>query len=196
MDKNIEVSDLIPDDEDAIVKSGLQARHGVCTGQTDDMIGGLHADIFNQNRYMINGVTMKLRITRSKDCFVLMSADAESYTVDIVSAKLLIRKLKIAPSLALAHEKLMAKKNAKYPLTRVEFKVFHLPKGQTSFTHANLFLGQLPIRVVLGTVDNRAYNESHELNPFDFKHSDLNFLSIHLDGHQIPWVPVKTIFCQ
>ena len=194
MDDNIEVSDPIPDDEDAIVNSGLQARHGVCTGQTFDMIGGLHADIFNQNRYMINGVTMKLRMTRSKDCFVLMSADAESYTVDIVSAKLLIRKLKIAPSLALAHEKIMAKKNAKYPLTRVEVKVFHLPKGQKSFTHDNLFLGQLPKRVVLGIVDNRAYNGSQELNPFDFKHSDLNFLSIHLDGHQIPWAPLKPSF--
>ena len=118
------------------------------------MIGGLHADIFNQNRYMINGVTIKLRMIRFKDCFVLMSANAESYTVDIVSAKLLIRKLKIAPSLALAHEKLMAKKNTKYPLTRVEVKVFHLPKGQKSFTHDNLFLGQLPKRVVLGILDN------------------------------------------
>ena len=105
MDDNIEVSDPIPDDEDAIVNSGLQAWHGVCTGQTFDMIGGLQADIFNQNCYMINRVTMKLRMTRSKDCFVLMSADAESYTVDIVSAKLPIWKLKIAPSLGLAHEK-------------------------------------------------------------------------------------------
>ena len=82
---------------------------------------------------MINGVTMKLKMTRSKDCIVLMSADAEIYTVDIVSAKLLKRKLKIAPSLALAHEKLMANKNAKYPLTRVEFKVFSLAKMTEEF---------------------------------------------------------------
>ena len=59
-----------------------------------------------------------------------MSSDAKSYTVDIVSTKLLIKKLKIAPSLALAHEQLMAKKHAKYPLTRVEVKVFHLPKDR------------------------------------------------------------------
>ena len=60
MDDNIEVSDPIPDDEDAIVNSGLQARHGVCTGKTFDMIYRLHVDIFNRNRSMINGVTMIL----------------------------------------------------------------------------------------------------------------------------------------
>ena len=83
----------------------------------------------------------------------------------------------------------MAKKNAKYPLTRVEVEVFHLPKGQKSFTPDNLFLWQLPKRVVLGIVDNREYNGFQESNPFDLKHSDFNFLSIHLDGQQIPWAP-------
>ena len=48
MDDNIKVSDPIPDYEDVIVNSGLQARHGVCTGQIFYMFGGLHADIFNQ----------------------------------------------------------------------------------------------------------------------------------------------------
>ena len=109
------------------------------------MISGLHADIFNQTRYMIIGVTMKLRMTRSKDCFVLMSADAESYTVDIVSAKLLIRKLKIAPGLSLAHENVMAKTNAKYPLTRLEVKVFHLPKGQKCFGSNDLSLHEVEL---------------------------------------------------
>ena len=73
-------------------------------------------------------------------------------------------------------------------------KVFHLPIGQKSFTHDNLFLGQLPKRTILGIVDNRAYNGDISLNPFDFKHCDLNFLSIHLDGQQIPWAPLKPSF--
>ena len=81
--------------------------------------------------------------------------------------------------------------NAKYPVTRVEVKVVHIPIGQKSFTHDNLFLGQLPKRTIVGIVDNRAYNGDFSLNPFDFKHCDLNFLSIHLDGQQIPWAPLK-----
>jgi len=194
MDDNIQVSDPIPDDEDADVNGGLQTRHSICTGKTFDMIGGIHADIFNQNRYMINGVTLRMRMSRSKDRFVLMGTEDVDYTVEIISAKLLMRKLKISPSLALAHEKIMVKKSAKYPVTRVEVKVFHLPAGQKSFTHDNLFLGQLPKRTILGIVDNRAFNGDITLNPFDFKHCDLNFLSIHLDGQQVPWAPLKPSF--
>ena len=194
MDDNITMSDPIPDGENPVVNMGLQARHNICTGQTFDMIGGLHADIFNQNRYLINGVTLRMRMTRSKNEFVLIGPDGEDYVLEVISAKLLMRKLKIAPSLALAHEKMLTKNPAKYPLTRVEVKVFHLPSGQKSFNHDNLFLGQLPKRLVLGIVDNRAFNGDLSLNPFEFKQCDLNFLSIHLDGKQVPWAPLKPSF--
>ena len=53
---------------------GLKRRHGICTAKpTFDMIGPLHVDVFNQSKYMLNGVTMKVRMTRSKDSFVLMA---------------------------------------------------------------------------------------------------------------------------
>ena len=189
MDDNITQHDPIPTGDGKVVNSVLQARHRICTGQTFDMIGGVHADIFHQNRYLLNGVSLRMRMTRSKDSFVLMGTG--DHTMEIVSAKLWIRKLKIAPSLGLAHEKMLTRKTAKYPLSRVEVKVFHLPAGQKSFTHDALFLGQLPKRVVLGIVDNRAFNGDLTLNPYEFKHCDLNFLSLHLDGQQIPWAPLK-----
>ncbi len=190
MDDNITQSDPIPDGEDPPVNSGLEARHRICTAKKSfQMIGGLHLDICHQSRYLLNGVTVRMRMIRSKDKFVLMGAG--DHTIEILSAKLWMRKLKISPSLALAHEKILAKKSAKYPITRVEVKVFHLPAGQKSFTHDALFLGQLPKRVVLGIVDNRAFNGDLSLNPFEFKHCDLNFLSLHLDGQQVPWAPLK-----
>lgn len=189
MDDNIAQSLPNPTEDNAPVNSGLQRRHQICTGQTFDMIGPIHADIFHQNRYLINGVTLRLRMTRSKDQFLLMGEGEHS--VDIVSAKLWMRKLKITPSLALAHEKLLMKKTAKYPVNRVEVKVFHLPSGLKSFTHDALFTGQLPKRIVLGIVDNRAYNGDLSMNPFEFQHCDLNYLSLHLDGQQIPWAPLK-----
>ena len=68
---------------------------------------------------MINGVTLKIRMSRSKDKFVLIGTENVEYMVEILSAKLLMRKLKIAPSLALAREKMMTKNNVKYPVTRV-----------------------------------------------------------------------------
>ena len=196
IDDNLTVSNPIPDSSSAR-NMGLKRRHGICTAKpTFDMIGPLHVDVFNQSKYMLNGVTMKVRMTRSKDSFVLMAKSdvTESFKVDILSAKLFVRKLKITPSLCLAHERILQQKTAKYPITRVECKVIHLPQGQKSFTHDNLFLGQLPKRIVLGLVDNRAFNGDISLNPYNFKHCNLNYLAVHLDGQQVPWAPLQPSF--
>ena len=137
----------------------------------------LHVDVFNQSKYMLDGVKMKMRITRSNDSFVLMTNSdiTESFKVYMLSAKLYVRKLKTTPSLCLANERILQQKMAKYPITRVECKVIHLPKGQNSFTHDNLFTGQLPKRIVLGLVGNHAFNGDISLNPYNFQHCNLNY---------------------
>ena len=196
IDDNLTVSNPLPDSSSAR-NMGLKRRHGICTAKpTFDMIGPLHVDVFNQSKYMLNGVTMKVRMTRSKDSFVLMAKSdvTESFKVDILWAKLFVRKLKITPSLYLAHERILQQKTAKYPITRVECKVIHLPQGQKSFTHDNLFLGQLPKRIVLGLVDNHAFNGDISLNPYNFQHCNLNYLAVHLDGQQVPWAPLQPSF--
>ena len=73
IDDNLTVSYPIPDSSSA-GNTGLKKRHGICTAKpTFDMIGPLHEDVFNQRKYMLNGVTMKVRTTRNKNSFVLMT---------------------------------------------------------------------------------------------------------------------------
>ena len=82
------------------------------------MIGPLHVDVFNESKYILNGVTMKVRMTRSKDSFVLMAKSdvTESFKVDILSAKIFVIKLKITPSLCLSHKRIHKQtKNGKVP---------------------------------------------------------------------------------
>ena len=196
IDDNLTVSNHIPNSSSAR-NTGLKRRHGICTAKpTFDMIGPLHVDVFNQSKYMLNGVTRKVRMTGSKDSFVLMAKSdvTESFKVDILLAKVFVRKLKITPSLCLAHERILQQKTAKYTIMRVECKVIHLPQGQNSFTHDNLFLGQLPKRIVLGIVDHRTFNGDIPLNPYNFQHCNLNYLAVHLDGQQVPWAPLQPYF--
>ena len=53
------------------------------------MISPLHVDVFNQSNYMLSGVTMNVRMTRSKCSFVIMAKSdvTESFKLDILSAK-------------------------------------------------------------------------------------------------------------
>ena len=62
---------------------------------------------FFQNRFIISGVDLKLRLTRAKDAFILSAKDeSQPYCAIIKSAKLFVRKVKVAAPMILAHEEL------------------------------------------------------------------------------------------
>lgn len=158
-----------------------------------DMIGHVHSDIFNQEKFLINGVEMRIRFIRSRDEFNLM-AKSSGFKVSITEANLYVRRMRINPSVLLAHSKILATTTAKYPITKVEVKNVTIPSGVQGKTLDNIFLGQLPKRIILGFVTNSAFIGNFKANPYNFQHFDLNFLSLYIDGRQIPSKPIQPNF--
>jgi len=104
--------------------------------------------------------------------------------VQIVHASMFVRKVKLMPSVFLAHAKTLERSPAKYPIRRVVCKSFTIPKNYIDVSHEKLFSGQLSTRIVIGLVDNRAYNGDRERNPFNFQHFNLNEIAVYLDRQQ------------
>lgn len=163
-------------------------------GKTLDLLGHLHCDVFNQDRFLLNGVDVKLRLVRSKDAFCLMDASDVNYSVHILEATLLVRRAKLSPGVLIAHAKTLASTTAKYPLTRVEIKSFTMHSGILGDCLDNVILGQLPKRLIIGFVDNKSFNGDRKLNPFNFQNYSINYLSLYVDGTQIPSKPLQPKF--
>ena len=106
----------------------------------------------------------------------------------------MVRRCKINPSVLLAHSKTLGTATAKYPITRVDLKSFTLPAGIMGQTIDNVFLGQLPKRVIVGLVKNAAFNGSFTLNPYNFTHHNMNYFSMYVDGEQVPSKPLQPKF--
>jgi hypothetical protein len=160
-----------------------------------DMMGRLHCDLFFQEKLMISSVGMHLRLVQSKSAFVIMSETQDAkYVVEIVKATLRVRKVRISPTVALAHAKALEYGNAKYPMQRVECKTFTVPANHLSVNQENVFMGQLPTRVVIGCVDNDAYTGRYTKNPFNFKNYKLTEISLQVDGQNQPVSPYKCNF--
>ncbi len=177
------------DCEDA--NDGLKRRRSlVKQSRSIDMIGHLHVDICNQNKFLLNGVELRFRLVRSKDAFSLMINEGQ-YKVHISDVNLWMRRCKISPSVLLAHSKTLEHGTCKYPITHVELKSFTLPAGIQSKTLDNVFLGQVPKRVIVGLITNRAFNGDFKLNPFNFQNFKTNFFSLYVDGEQIPTKPLQ-----
>ena len=150
-------------------------------GKSVDMIGYLHDDVFRQHRMLPPGVTVKVRFLRSRDTFSLVTTKP-GYKTFINNAVLYVRKVKVNPTVTLAHANVLKKNNMVFPVTRVDCKVFSISANSHSAYRENIISGQLPTRLVIGCVRNDAFNGVHSLNPFNFQHFDLNHLSVHVDG--------------
>ncbi|XP_072756028.1 uncharacterized protein F54H12.2-like [Anoplolepis gracilipes] len=158
-----------------------------------DLIGHLHCDVFNQDKFLINGVEVRLRLVRSEDSFCLMESNSLS-KIHILDANLLVRRAKISAEVLLAHARMLSKVTAKYPLTRVEVKTFTIHSGVMAESIDNAILGQLPKRIIVGFVNNKAFNGDRKLNPFNFKNWGINFFWMYVDGMQIPSRPLQPVF--
>jgi hypothetical protein len=53
----------------------------------------------------------------------------------------------------MGHVKALEKTSCKYPVRRVEVKVDTVPTGNMNYVQENMFLGQLPKRLVIACVD-------------------------------------------
>lgn len=171
----------------------VRRAHYVQGERALDLIGHLHCDVFNQDKFLINGVEVRVRLVRSKDSFCLMESNSQS-KIRILDASLLVRRTKVSPGVLLAHARMLSKATAKYPLTRVEVKTFTIHSGLVGESLDNVILGQLPKRIIVGFVDNKAFNGNRKLNPFNFKNYGINFFSLYVDGMQIPSRPLQPNF--
>ena len=168
-----------PTAENDVANMGLKARYEFTKGSdTVDMTGPIHSDIFFQDRLLLNGVNLRLKLNRAKNAFCLVSsATGPNFKVVIPEAIFYVRKVKIASSIALGHAAALKQTTAKYPIRRVNCKVLTIPGGFGAFNLGNIgniFLGRIPKRLVQGLVDTEAYNGSYTANPFNFKHHNLS----------------------
>ena len=127
------------DDTQGNGNSEMKVRRGMTArGKVVDVMGRLHTDIVAQDRYLLNGVDIKIRLVRSKHAFNLIAHGGDpTYVSSITHASLFVRKCKLNPAVELAHAKALEKGTAKYPMKRVVLKTFSIPRGNLSAVQDN-----------------------------------------------------------
>ena len=132
------------------------------------VMGSLSIPLFEQERYLPNGVSLKLRFHSQREPFTMMTGDGNRYKIDLEEAFMLMRKVKPSPGVQLGHAEAMMKMPAKFPVTRKETKVIAMSKDVNTFVKDNIFLGQLPKRVVIAMVDSEAFAGAMHIKSLSF----------------------------
>lgn len=176
--------------------AGLAKRFNlVLTSKEVDFMGPLHADFFQQNRLLLNGVELQVKLWPSRSNFVLMTpSTTEKYKINITQARLQVCKITLMPTLSLAHANMLAESPAMYPYERTDLKTYNISKGNFSFRADDVYQGSIPSRLILGIVNSEAYNGSYQLNPYNFINANCSSVAIYLDDESVPAQPIKSNF--
>jgi len=113
--------------------------------------------------------------------------------IRINSAEVHVRKVKLSPSVFLAHAKPLERSATKYPLKRVICKNLYDPKRFSGGQYRKAVL-----RSDADTNRHRAgprlhvesFNGTIQHNSYNFQHFDFNEIAVYLDGQQVQSVRV------
>lgn len=183
-----------PDDADPVkgLNIGLYQRHQYTKGgKLVDLEGPLHVDLFQQQRLILNGVALTLKLWPSKEPFRLMSASGGDYKIQIVDASFKLCIQRPNPALTMAHLKMLEKSPAIYPYLFSNLKIGSIAKGEFSLTMDDVFQGEVPSTLVVGLVSSSAFSGDYKKSPFNFQHFDCSFVGFYVDGQSFPSKPLQ-----
>lgn len=177
---------------------GLDERNKVMAGSKSfELCGRLHLDVFLQEKYLPNGLEIRLRLNRTHPNFCMIGgtdAPMVKHAFEVVCLN--VRHVSLLPSVSMELNQAIAEKNMKLPIRRVEVKTFTISAGLRSVTEDHLFQGQLPKRLFIGMIDNKAFNGTYKMNPFHFQHFNLSKLDVSCNGHSMYNRPFEPDFDQ
>lgn len=179
------VKDLSEDFDSFTTNNGLIIRRDQLKKPLE-LSGPLHISLFQQSRPLISGVKMRVRLIPQITNFYLQAGSDIVTKFTISNPRLIVRKMVPSASYKLAVEKLLVSQSAKYPIERVQMRSFTIASGSSSMTLENVVNGQLPKHVLLCMVNQSAFSGNSKRNPYYFNHYDLNYLTLEVDGRQIP----------
>ena len=176
--------------------SSFNSRKSLFTNsRTAQFVSKLDADIFNQPLYLINHCEVDIEILPNDNRFVLIApptppalAQATNYHFEVVSCKLYVKKVELMDGLALDITRKLDTKPARYAVRKTMMKQLFISHGRYEF-NSNIFMDQIPRRIILGLVSNSDYVGTVERSPFNFQHFNVREISIIANGRCYPQAP-------
>ncbi len=156
-------------------------------GKSFELMGPLNIAFFHQSKYLLPKVGLNIKLTRAKQAFFMMNFGSANIDFKITSAILYVRRCFVTPSIFKAHEAGLKFNNALYPIQKSVISNFTIAKGSSTDNRELLNGVDVPKLVVIGLVDNGAFNGDFKKNPFNFKNFNLSFISLMKNGESTPF---------
>lgn len=147
----------------------------------------LHIDFFQSQRFLIPGVSIKLRFIKNDDNFIINGTG--NILIKIHDLKVVVRRVTLDPSVCESIEKSLEKSPAIYPIVQSKIKNFTINVGIRNERISNIFRGKLPRSVMFAFLPTTAFDGNRANNPFTFANQGINMLNLFINGE--PFLPTS-----
>ena len=176
---------LVKDPTADIANEGLDSRKSMFMRSREvDLVGRLHCDVFRQNRFILNNVSLRVTLHRSSDTFMIQgdNTDGVGWKMVITDMTLLLKTAKPTQMTERTLEKNLMETPAIYPMERTVMKYFIIPPGSSMFNAPTLFQGKLPKMVIFGLIKDESRTGGYANNAFDFATFNVNHVHMTKNG--------------
>ena len=155
-------------------------------------ISPLHLDFCGQSKYILNRTEVKIRMTRSRTEFALISGDDDGeYSIVLADSYLMVRMVKPRESLRLAIEESLNDNPARYPMKQCEMRFYTNAGTSQTIVEPNMYTGHLPTRVAIGLVATEHLDGDLTKSPFYFDHFNVTEIDLKVNGKSVTTDPLK-----
>ena len=150
----------------------------------------------DNNKFILPGVDVRIRLYRSPDQFVLLHTEGTEdsqgkYAIQILNASLIAHKLELKNETFLGLERALTRKAAQYDFREVVAKSFLFAEGVTLYYKDDIF-NRAPIsRLVLLMIPETSFSGSYRTNPFHFQRLGLDTVRINREGNVVGGTPLS-----
>jgi hypothetical protein len=185
-------------DPDSITDAGYVARKNMfARSRKVQLISKLSADIFNQDLFLISNVEVDIELTPQQSDFMIIkgpkATEAEvekKYVFKITDVRLMIKTVDLMDGLSLDVAKRLDLEPARYGIRKTELVSHYITVGRREF-QTNLFMNEVPRRVIIGLVAGNRYTGDSFQSPFKFTHFNVRDIELRANGRIYPQYPYK-----
>ena len=182
----------------ATANEGEKKRRKLFTkGDYVHLSGKICADIFEQNRPLITGVPLSIRLFINQPHFALRVYDTDQekqFRFFIRNPRIHVKRYIPTPDYMLKMTEQLLTKPALYHIERSVIRVHDLAAGTQSTVISGLQSGQLPKVVYLALVSSKDFCGQVGRTPLFFDHFDLQQVSLEQEGVSMPSKPYQCKF--
>ena len=152
-----------------------------------EFVGPLMADICNQDRLILPGVDIDIKLWPTRDEFRLITHPLGLRCKLLIDEIYLnVCKVNVSPEVMMGHDAALEIADSIYPFARTDIQTFNIAEGNFGMNIEDIWQGEVPSKLVVALVKSQAYNGDYHLNPFHFEHFNVSDIGFFVNGEATP----------